>query len=55
VRRGQHRKYPPYAFTEQSVAMLSSVLDSISAIAVNIQNTRAFVQLRERTAAVPGK
>jgi hypothetical protein len=41
------RRYPPYAFTEQGVAMLSSVLSSHRAIAVNIQIMRAFVQLRE--------
>jgi hypothetical protein len=41
------RRYPPYAFTEQGVAMLSSVLNSPRAIAVNIQIMRAFVQLRE--------
>jgi len=40
------RRYPPYAFTEQGVAMLSSVLNSPRAIAVNIQIMRAFVQLR---------
>jgi len=34
--RGQHRKYLPYAFTEQGVAMLSSVLSSPKAIQVNI-------------------
>ncbi len=44
--RGQHRKYMPYAFTEQGVAMLSSVLNSDRSIAVNIQIMRAFVQLR---------
>jgi hypothetical protein len=44
--RGQHRKYLPYAFTEQGVAILSSVLNSDHAIAVNIQIMRAFVQLR---------
>jgi hypothetical protein len=44
--RGQHRKYLPYAFTEQGVAMLSSVLRSERAIAVNIEIMRAFVQLR---------
>jgi hypothetical protein len=37
--RGQHRKFLPYAFTEQGVAMLSSVLKSYRAIAVNIQLT----------------
>jgi hypothetical protein len=45
--RGQHRKYLPYAFTEQGVAMLSSVINSPRAIAVNIQIMRAFVQMRE--------
>jgi hypothetical protein len=44
---GQHRKYSPYAFTEQGVAMLSSVLNSDRAIAVNIEIVRAFVKLRE--------
>ena len=38
---------PPYAFTEQGVAMLSSVLRSSSAIEVNIQIMRIFVRLRE--------
>ena len=45
--RGQHRKYLPYAFTEQGVAMLSSVLRSPRAIEVNIQIMRAFVRLRQ--------
>jgi len=45
--RGQHRKYLPYGFTEQGVAMLSSVLKSDRAIAVNIQIMRAFVRMRE--------
>ena len=43
---GRHRKYWPFAFTEQGVAMLSSVLRSPRAIAVNIEIMRAFVQLR---------
>lgn len=38
---------PPYAFTEQGVAMLSSVLRSERAVAVNIEIMRAFVRLRE--------
>jgi ORF6N domain len=41
------RRYPPYAFTEQGVAMLSSVLASERAIAVNIEIMRAFVRMRE--------
>ena len=45
--RGQHRKYLPYVFTEQGVAMLSSVLNSDRAITVNTQVMRAFVRLRE--------
>lgn len=35
--KGQHRKYLPYAFTEQGVAMLSSVLNSQKAIQVNME------------------
>jgi len=45
--RGKHVKYLPYAFTEQGVAMLSSVLNSERAINVNIAIMRAFVKLRQ--------
>ena len=41
------RRYEPHVFTEQGVAMLSSVLNSERAIAVNIEIMRAFVKLRE--------
>jgi hypothetical protein len=41
------RRTAPYAFTEQGVAMLSSVLRSQRAIAVNVEIMRAFVRLRE--------
>jgi hypothetical protein len=41
------RRYPPYAFTEQGVAMLSSVLKSPRAVQVNIAIMRAFVRLRQ--------
>lgn len=41
------RRYPPYAFTEQGVAMLSSVLKSPRAARVNIEIMRAFVRLRQ--------
>ena len=41
------RRYLPYAFTEQGVAMLSSVLRSKRAIQVNVAIMRAFVKLRE--------
>jgi hypothetical protein len=45
--RGQHAKYMPFAFTEQGVAMLSSVLNSETAIRVNIQIIRIFTRMRE--------
>jgi hypothetical protein len=41
------RRYLPFAFTEQGVAMLSSVLNSERAIQVNIMIMRAFVKLKE--------
>lgn len=44
------RRYLPYAFTEQGVAMLSSVLRSDRAIHVNIEIMRAFVRLRQMLA-----
>ena len=44
---GGSRRAAPYAFTEQGVAMLSSVLKSKRAIAVNIAIVRAFVRLRQ--------
>ena len=47
LKRGQHFKYLPYAFTEQGVAMLSSVLRSKQAVQVNVAIMRAFVRLRE--------
>ena len=46
-KRGRHRKYLPYVFTEQGVAMLSSVLRSPRAVQVNIEIMRAFVHLRQ--------
>ena len=46
LKRGQHSKYLPRAFTEQGVAMLSSVLRSPRAAQVNIAIMRTFVQLR---------
>jgi len=47
LKRGEHSKYSPMAFTEQGVAMLSSVLNSQRAIDVNILIMRAFLRLRE--------
>src|SRR3972149_2743503 len=45
------RRYLPYVFTEQGVAMLSSVLNSERAVKVNIEIMRAFVKLREMIAS----
>ncbi|MFH1951489.1 MAG: ORF6N domain-containing protein [Pseudomonadota bacterium] len=45
------RRYLPYAFTEQGVAMLSGVLNSPTAVRVNIEIMRAFVRLRRLLAA----
>jgi len=45
--RGRYAKYVPYAFTEQGVAMLSSVLKSKQAVRVNVEIMRAFVRLRD--------
>lgn len=47
LKRGEYSKYLPYAFTEQGVAMLSSVLDTERAILVNIQIMRTFSKIRE--------
>jgi hypothetical protein len=47
LKRGEHSKYAPMAFTEQGVAMLSSVLNSPTAIKVNIQIIRVFTRMRE--------
>ena len=45
------RRYPPHAFTEQGVAMLSGVLRSDRAVRVNIEIMRAFVRLRQMVSA----
>lgn len=45
------RRYPPYAFTEQGVAMLSSVLHSERAVQVNVEIMRTFVKLRRMLTA----
>ena len=51
MKRGQNIKYLPYAFTEQGVAMLSSVLRSKRAIRVNVEIMRTFVRLRQLLAS----
>ncbi len=45
--RGLYPKYPPYAFTEQGISMLSSVLKSEKAIMMNVAIMRAFVQMKK--------
>ncbi len=50
LKRGLNIKYLPYAFTEQGVAMLSSVLRSRRAVRVNVEIMRTFVRLRQMLA-----
>ena len=47
LKKGQHSKYLPFAFTEQGIAMLASVLNSPIAIEVSIQIIRVFTRMRE--------
>lgn len=47
LEKGRHTKYLPYTFTEQGVAMLSSVLNSETAIQVNIQIIRLFTKMKQ--------
>jgi len=54
LKRGKHRKYLPYVFTEQGVAMLSSVLRSKKAIKVNIAIMRVFVNIRKFVSSYEG-
>jgi hypothetical protein len=51
LKRGSHRKFRPYVFTEQGVAMLSSVLRGRRAALVNVGIMRAFVRLRQMLSA----
>ena len=51
--RGKYPKYLPYAFTEQGIAMLSGVLNSDTAIEININIMRAFVAVRRFIANPP--
>jgi hypothetical protein len=47
LKRGRHRKYLPYAFTEHGAIMAASVLNSLRAIEMSVFVVRAFVKLRE--------
>lgn len=51
LKRGQHVKYPPYAFTEHGAIMAASVLDSRQAVAMSVYVVRAFIRMREQLAA----
>ena len=53
-RRGKHRKYLPFVFTEQGVSMLSAVLRSETAVKVSIQIIDAFVEMKKFLAASAG-
>ena len=46
--RGKHRKYTPFAFTEQGIAMLSAVLSTPVAIRMSVQIIRSFIELRKK-------
>lgn len=50
--RGEHSKYIPFAFTENGVAMLSSVLTSEVAVQINIQIMRAFTMMRQTISTI---
>ncbi|MDP2042452.1 MAG: ORF6N domain-containing protein [Algoriphagus sp.] len=45
--RGKHRKYLPFVFTEQGIAMLSALLNSNTAVQVSIQIMQAFINMRK--------
>ena len=47
LKRGRHSKYPPFVFTEHGILMLSSVLNSETAIKMSVQIVESFVQLRK--------
>jgi len=51
LKRGQHRKYTPYAFTEHGAIMAANVLNSPQAIQMSVFVVRAFVRMRQMLAA----
>jgi hypothetical protein len=51
LKRGQHAKYPPYAFTEHGAIMAATVLNSPEAVKMSVFVVRAFMQMREQLAA----
>lgn len=54
LKRGAHRKFRPYAFTEQGVGMLSGVLNSPRAVQTHVAIIRTFAQLRQMLASHAG-
>lgn len=52
--KGKHRKYLPYVFTEQGVAMLSAVLRSETAVKISVQIMQAFVEMKKFISANAG-
>jgi hypothetical protein len=54
LKRGQHRKYLPYAFTEHGAIMAATVLNSPQAVQMSVAVVRAFVKLRRMALSVEG-
>jgi hypothetical protein len=54
LKRGQHRKYMPHAFTEHGAIMAATVLNSPQAVQMSMAVVRAFVQLRRMALSVAG-
>jgi phage regulator Rha-like protein len=50
LKRGQHIKFPPYAFTEHGAIMAAMVLNSMEALAMSVYVVRAFISMREQLA-----
>lgn len=54
LKRGQHRKYMPYAFTEHGAVMAANVLNSTQSIQMSVAVVRAFIHLRRMALSVAG-
>ena len=54
LKRGQHRKYMPYVFTEHGAIMAATVLNSPQAVQMSVAVVRAFVKLRRLALSVEG-
>ena len=53
LKRGQHLKYPPYAFTEHGAIMAANILNSPRAVQMSVFVVRAFIRMREMLADTP--